>query len=93
MKLIQQVRNKIDKKLLQFACWIFKRAGIDYALIPDSALQTTVSELVTQVEEKFGNESGEYKRSKVLLAVMQVFPEALERDISFAIELEIRKYV
>lgn len=89
MRLTQQVR----KYAVKLACWIFKKCEIDYVLLPDSAVQDSVSELVAQVEEKFKGESGEFKRAQVMRAVMNQLPKASERDIAFAIEVEIRKDV
>lgn len=54
-----------------------------------SILQLTVNEMVDQVEQKFKNESGEFKRAQVLRAVMNIIPTATEREIAFAIEKRI----
>jgi len=45
--------------------------------------------MVDQVEQKFKNESGEFKRAQVLRAVMNIIPTATEREIAFAIEKRI----
>lgn len=83
----------IKTNLLKLAYWIFKRYEVSFILRPDTLLQDTVGMMVSQVEDKFSKESGEFKRAQVMRAVMNILPDASERDIAFAIELEIRRNV
>ena len=56
----------------------------------DPVLARVTLGMVEQVESKFGEQSGEFKRHQVLRAMINTFPAASERDIAFAIELAVR---
>lgn len=57
------------------------------------ALKDPAFFVVKQVENKFKAESGEFKRSQAMRMLMNIQPEAIERDIALAIELAVRKCV
>lgn len=99
--LIQQVRNIWKAWRISRAFRILNKYNVQYwTELPVSTveeeitvLQNTVDQMVDQVEEKFRNEAGEFKRAQVLRAVMNILPDALERDIALAIEKKIQKRV
>ena len=83
----------IKNYLLKLAFHILKKYEIRYVLIVEDDFQRIIDELVEQVESKFKNESGEFKRSQVLRAAMNIYGESkIERDIAYAIEMAVRKY-
>ena len=45
---------------------------------------------VKHVEDKFPDESGEFKRAQALRMLMNRNPEATEKDLAFSIELALR---
>jgi len=79
--------------LCEFAFWILKKCKVNYFVYPGEVHQVIVDGLVQQVESKFKEQSGEFKRSQVLRAAMNAFPEAKERELAFAIEISIQKTV
>lgn len=94
--LIQRVRNSWKAWRVSKAFKVLQKYNITYwtelpVLTEEvvSVLQLTVNEMVDQVEQKFKNESGEFKRAQVLRAVMNIIPTATEREIAFAIEKRI----
>lgn len=96
--LIQQVRNIWRAWRVSRALKVLNKYNISYKIETSTPvvleevteLQLTVNQMVEQVEQKFKRESGEFKRSQVLRAVLNILPDALERDISFAIEKRIK---
>jgi len=94
--LIQRVRNSWKAWRVSKAFKVLQKYNITYwtelpVLTEEvvSVLQLTVNGMVDQVEQKFKNESGEFKRAQVLRAVMNIIPTATEREIAFAIEKRI----
>jgi len=94
--LIQQVHNSWKAWRVSKAFKVLQKYNITYwtelpVLTEEvvSVLQLTVNGMVDQVEQKFKNESGEFKRAQVLRAVMNIIPTATEREIAFAIEKRI----
>ena len=89
----------INNLLIKLAFWLLRVYKVtlepvviyeekDYGL--DPGLMKITEGMVEQVENKFGTQSGEFKRHQVLRAVMNSIPNASERDIAFAIELAVR---
>lgn len=76
--------KKLGEMLLSWSGTIY------YIEDNESQFQKDVVNMVNQVEEKFKDESGEFKRSQVLRAVMNMYPQVLEKDIAFSIELAVR---
>lgn len=99
--LIQQVRNIWKAWRVSRAFKVLNKYKVQYwTELPVTTvekeitiLQETVDAMVDQVEEKFKKEAGEFKRAQVLRAVMNILPDALERDIAFAIEKKIQQSV
>jgi len=93
--LIQQVRNSWKAWRVSRAFKVLQKYNVTYwtelpiVLQDVTELQLTVNKMVDQVEQKFKNESGEFKRAQVLRAVMNIIPAATERGIAFAIEKRI----
>lgn len=90
MRLIQQVRNKFITWRVSRAFRVLDKYKVSYIIPPSSDVNQLVQKFVQQVEEKFGNESGEFKRAQVMRAVMNSDPSLKERDIAFAIEVAVR---
>lgn len=99
MKLTQQVRNiwkawrvsRAFKVLKSYNIQFWTELPVTTVREEVSNLQLVVNGMVDQVEEKFKKEAGEFKRAQVLRAVMNILPDALERDIALAIEKRIQE--
>ena len=78
--------------LLNLAFWILKRYNVNYFIYPSEGLQLEINALVDQVETKWGKESGEFKRSQALRAIMNSHPSLTERETALAIELSIQRF-
>ncbi len=77
--------------LLKLAFWILTKYKVNYMLLPQADQQFIIAGLIDQVNSRYTSQSGEFKRSHTLRAVMNTFPSLSKRDASFAIELEIQK--
>jgi hypothetical protein len=47
--------------------------------------------VVTQIKEKFQNESGEFKRAQAVRMLSNIRPKAAGQDIGLSIELAVKK--
>ena len=77
--------------LCEFAFWILRKCEVNYFVYPSESRQIIIEGLVSQVQGKFKDQSGEFKRSQVLRAAMNAFPKVEEREIGLAIELAVQK--
>jgi len=77
--------------IVSFALWLLNRCKVNYFLYPTEEKQTIIEGLVQQVQAKFADQSGEFKRSQVLRAAINTFPKAEERELGLAIELAVQK--
>jgi hypothetical protein len=75
----------------EFAFWLLKICKVNYFIFPREERQIIVEGLVVQVQSKFKDQSGEFKRSQVLRAAMNAFPKAEERELGLAIEIAVQK--
>lgn len=75
----------------KFALWLLDKCKVNYFIYPREENQLLIEQLVTQVEAKWGKESGEFKRSQVLRAALNAAPNMSESEIAFAIELAIQR--
>lgn len=81
----------MKKLLLKLAFWILNRYEINYFIYPSEEKQARIEQLMLQVESKYINEEGAYKRHQVLRAALNALPDMSESDIAFAIELIIQR--
>lgn len=89
--LVLSLTNKEEEMKLAIEKFLSVESELKKYII-SSILQTTVNRVVREVEAKFPNESGEFKRAQALRSVMQIHPEAPERDIAYAIEIAVREF-
>lgn len=75
--------------LLKLAYWILKKYNIRYFLMPSGEVLEVVKAVAESAHQKFSDASGEYKRNQVLRSVMNILPNAKEREINLAIEMYI----
>ncbi len=83
----------IRQAIVAFGLWIARMGGwvplrADEMASPELAASARM--FVAHVQRGFTGQSGEFKRSQVLRAMMNRHPEATERDIALAIELAVR---
>ena len=83
----------MENFLTKLAFKILNYYKINYFIYPSESRQLLVNSMVDQVEGKFKNESGEFKRAQVMRAIMNSDSTMPERDIALAIELAIRRHV
>lgn len=79
----------MEQLLLKLAYYILKRYNVNYMIVPKTELIEMTRMMVDQVEGKFKEQSGEFKRHQVLRAVKNSLPGAKEREIALAIEMVI----
>jgi hypothetical protein len=57
----------------------------------EDEVMTAAKRLVGEVEKSFADMSGEFKRSQVMRALINIFPTKKAQDLALAIELAVRK--
>lgn len=78
----------IKKLLVKIASWLLKLAGETPVALPvRHEVLATAKEITAQAKSMVG--SGEYKRSRVLGALMNRHPDAKESELALAIEIAL----
>lgn len=83
MRLIQAVHNWRIKRAFK----VLDKYKVKYFIVPDDHVIKIVSDLVKQVQQKFGKETGEFRRHQALRASLNALPGVSERKIALAIEI------
>ena len=72
--------------MIKFLNWLFRYWNYQVISIPRKDISDLAKEFCEQVQEKFPDTSGEFKRSQVLRMLLNRFPQDKESQLALAIE-------
>ena len=82
--------NILRRMMVAFGLWLARLGGWHPVPLVSDDLMASARMFVAHVQEQFEEQSGEFKRSQCLRALLNRHPGATERDAALAIELAVR---